>query len=186
MVIATFVPARAAISNFIGSETVFDPETWVCSQAESALAWTAATESVCEWISAIILGGMTLFIGRRRSYFKEHGCSLKSYFGDPAARAMASDVLRSHAGVAVRSILFNTMEMMSAAVSLGIGITAAAVFNFFGEIGSLSYTIPNVCAVGAMMLGPRLLGQNRYEEKPIDCLGRPGLLLEFLVFEHLL
>lgn len=55
----------------------------------------------------------------RRLYFKEHGCSLKSYFRDPAARAMASDVLRSHAGVAVRSILFNTMEMMSAAVSLG-------------------------------------------------------------------
>eukprot|EP00434_Breviolum_minutum_P021490 symbB.v1.2.018963.t2/scaffold1533.1/size113312/6 len=86
------------------------------------------------------------------------------YFKNKEARAIGSEVLRSHAGVAVRSILFNTMEMLSAAVSLGIGVTAAAVFNFFAEIGSFSYSVPNLCAVGAMMIGPRLLGQNRLEE----------------------
>ena len=55
----------------------------------------------------------------RRGYFKENGCSLLMYFKNKEARAIGSEVLRSHAGVAVRSILFNTMEMLSAAVSLG-------------------------------------------------------------------
>jgi len=150
--------------NWTSTEPIFNPETWICSKAESALASTAAAESVCEWLSAILLALITFLIGRRRGYFKENGCSLLMYFKNKEARAIGSEVLRSHAGVAVRSILFNTMEMLSAAVSLGIGVTAAAVFNFFGEIGSLSYSVPNLCAVGAMMIGPRLLGQNRIEE----------------------
>eukprot|EP00434_Breviolum_minutum_P021489 symbB.v1.2.018963.t1/scaffold1533.1/size113312/6 len=150
--------------NWTSTEAIFNPETWICSKAESALASTAAAESVCEWLSAILLALITFFIGRRRGYFKENGCSLLMYFKNKEARAIGSEVLRSHAGVAVRSILFNTMEMLSAAVSLGIGVTAAAVFNFFAEIGSFSYSVPNLCAVGAMMIGPRLLGQNRLEE----------------------
>ena len=71
----------------------------------------------------------------RRGYFKENGCSLLMYFKNKEARAIGSEVLRSHAGVAVRSILFNTMEMLSAAVSLGY-----LVLNSIGMInGSMGF-----------------------------------------------
>ena len=56
------------------------------------------------------------------------------------------------------------MEMISPAISLGIGVTEAAVFNFFAEMGFFSYTVPNLVCAGAMILGPRLLGQGRIAE----------------------
>ena len=71
---------------------------------------------------------LTFYIGKKRGYFVPHGCSLKRYATDKDAAAVAYEAFRSHAGVAVRSILFNTMDMISPAISLGIGVTEAAVY----------------------------------------------------------
>lgn len=162
---ANLTAHQAAQANgWNSSAPIFDPETWVCSSAEDVLASTALVESVSEWIGAAVVCLLTFYIGKKRGYFIPHGCSLKRYATDKDAAAVAYDAFRSHAGVAVRSILFNTMDMISPAISLGIGVTEAAVFNFFAEMGFISYTVPNLISAGAMILGPRLLGQGRIDE----------------------
>ncbi|CAE7937308.1 unnamed protein product, partial [Symbiodinium sp. KB8] len=162
---ANLTAHQAAQANgWNSSAPIFDPETWVCSSAEDVLASTALVESVSEWIGAAVVCLLTFYIGKKRGYFVPHGCSLKRYATDKDAAAVAYEAFRSHAGVAVRSILFNTMDMISPAISLGIGVTEAAVFNFFAEMGFISYTVPNLISAGAMILGPRLLGQGRIDE----------------------
>ena len=148
----------------------FVPETYVCSTGASTLTSASWLESSFEALA----GALTLLVGflvaRRRGYFKQHGCSLLSYAS--ASRAAVGDqttftfrMCSVHfAMVNLRSILNNTRDLISPIVATRIGIVESAAYSFFEEVGSLSYTVPNILSVCSMIIGARLLGAKRLKE----------------------
>ena len=171
--------ASANGSSLADSPLPFSPEDWVCPAAETALIDASWVESLNAWLGVVLLLGIMLIVSTRRGYFTEHGCNLRAYANAALTKVDGEDddddgvddgggrgglarmCTTAFVAVNVRSLLNNSRELVTPLAATKIGIAEAAAVNFFEALSYISYGVPNVCALGVMAIGARLLGARR-------------------------